>query len=128
MSPEYKAEIERQLKELRLKLLAQTHEDAGRARDEDYQDVAGPVTDLGDQASADLIADLASAEVERDVRTLREIEATLARLDADSYGSCVDCGDDIGYARLLACPTALRCYPCQKVYEKTYARRGEPRL
>ncbi|HLA75573.1 MAG TPA: TraR/DksA C4-type zinc finger protein [Gammaproteobacteria bacterium] len=45
-----------------------------------------------------------------------------------SYGTCIDCGGDIGHDRLLAYPTAKRCYECQKQREKSYVREGTPSL
>jgi RNA polymerase-binding transcription factor DksA len=38
------------------------------------------------------------------------------------YGICVDCGNDIGAARLAAQPAALRCVACQTVAEKQGVR------
>ncbi len=67
----------------------------------------------GDYANADLIAALDIAEVQRDVVELREISVARARLDAGTYGTCVDCGVDIPAARLEAYPAAIRCTPCQ---------------
>jgi RNA polymerase-binding transcription factor DksA len=32
----------------------------------------------------------------------------------------VECGQDIGYARLRAYPTALRCILCQTRHQKTF--------
>lgn len=127
-SPELKAEFERLVRERRAALAAELQEDVARSRDEEYADLAGPVTDSADQASADLLADLDNAEVSRDLRMLRELDAALARLEDGSYGSCAECGGEIGIERLRAYPTALRCVDCQRVYEKTHGHPAEPRL
>jgi RNA polymerase-binding protein DksA len=95
-------------------------EDVERSREETFGELAGAVRDTGDEASADVLADLDQAEVARDVRELRDVEAAQERLARGSYGSCTDCGADIGFERLLAYPTAKRCLDCQKVHEKTY--------
>jgi RNA polymerase-binding transcription factor len=121
-------EFERLIRERRRQLVAEMLEDVARARDESYADVAGSVTDLGDEALADLLADLDNAEIERDIRTVRELDAALARIADGSYGSCADCGGDIGLERLRAYPTAVRCIKCQELYEKTHAHPGEPKL
>jgi RNA polymerase-binding transcription factor DksA len=71
------------------------------------------VVDGGDYANADLIAALDIAEVQRDLAELREIDAARSRLEAGTYGACVDCGTDIPVARLDAYPAAIRCTPCQ---------------
>ncbi|HVB47218.1 MAG TPA: TraR/DksA family transcriptional regulator [Burkholderiales bacterium] len=128
LSREQGIEFERLLKERRAKLAAELEEDVVRTRQEDYGALAGPVTDTGDQASADLLSDLDNAEVSRDLRMLRELNAALERLAEGSYGSCIDCGAEIGLERLRAYPAALRCVDCQRVHEKTYAHPGESRL
>src|SRR5437868_5022856 len=45
---------------------------------------------------------------ESDAREVGVIDATLARMRDDTYGECVDCGDDIEEKRLIALPTAAR--------------------
>lgn len=44
---------------------------------------------------------------------LQEIDAALARLSDGSYGTCIDCGGEIGRARLKTEPTARSCSPCE---------------
>ena len=121
-------EFEGLLRQRRRDLVTELLEDVARARDESFADVAGSVTDPGDEAIADLLSDLDNAEVARDMRTVRDLDAALARIADGSYGSCADCGEDIGLQRLRAYPTALRCIKCQEVHEKTYSHPGEPRL
>ncbi len=128
LSPEQKAEFERLIRERRAQLAAETQEDVERAREEEYPELAGPVTDTGDRASADLLADLDNAEISRDLRMQRELDDALARLEAGTYGICVDCGGEIELERMRAYPAALRCHACQRVHEKTYAHPSEPRL
>ena len=43
---------------------------------------------------------------------LAEVDAALARLAADAYGTCERCGRPIGDARLEARPTARLCIDC----------------
>lgn len=43
---------------------------------------------------------------------LRRIAAALARMDADDYGYCETCGEEIGFARLGIDPAATRCIKC----------------
>lgn len=109
-------------------LSAEVHGDAARSRDETYGELAGTVADGGDKASADLMSDLDSAELDRDLDELRQLEAAQERLAGGSYGSCVDCGEEIAFERLLAQPAALRCVGCQRLYEKTYSSPPTPNL
>ena len=121
-------EFGRLIRQRREQLVSELLEDVARSRDESYASVAGQVTDLGDEALADLLSDLDNAEVARDMREIRALDAALARVADGSYGECADCGSEIGLERLRAYPTALRCIKCQEVYEKTHAHPAEPRL
>lgn len=56
--------------------------------------------------------DLAAATLDRERRTLREIEGALARLEAGGYGVCNLCGSSIPNARLEALPWAWLCVHC----------------
>jgi len=45
-------------------------------------------------------------------RELTDVLGALERMDEGMYGTCVDCGEEIGTARLKAIPEALRCIDC----------------
>ena len=45
-------------------------------------------------------------------RRLAEIDRTVARLDAGTYGLCERCGQPIAAERLAARPTATTCVTC----------------
>ena len=53
---------------------------------------------------------------------LRDIDAARGRLAQGIYGTCVDCGLGIPYARLRAFPTAKRCLSCQQRHEQARRR------
>ena len=54
----------------------------------------------------------ASLEV---IRAQQErVSAALARLDAGTYGRCIDCGAELPDERLEARPEAERCVQCQQ--------------
>ncbi|MDT9001697.1 TraR/DksA C4-type zinc finger protein [Paucibacter sp. APW11] len=52
------------------------------------------------------------------LQALGEVNEALARLNADGYGLCCDCGEAIAYARLAASPQVLRCLACQSATEQ----------
>ena len=110
------------IEERRQTLASELHDDAARVRGESYSALVGPVGDSGDNATANLIADIDNAELSRDLNEFRALEAALERLAAGNYGSCMECGRAIGFERLLAQPTAMRCIDCQNLYEKTHAQ------
>jgi len=47
-------------------------------------------------------------------RRLEEIGAALARLTTGTYGSCADCGQQIGLDRLVARPSVTTCIACAR--------------
>jgi len=106
-------------------LLGELREDAARAREQPYAEHAGPAPDTGDESVATLIADLEQADMTRDLDEFRALEAARERIKGGGYGICIDCGSDVGFERLKAFPSALRCVQCQERHEKTYG--GEPR-
>jgi RNA polymerase-binding transcription factor len=121
-------ELANAIEERRVALAAEIRREVARARNEPYAEVAGEVHDTGDEALADLVADVDNAEVRRDLAEVRELDAARARLADGSYGVCADCGADIPVARLHAQLAALRCVACQERHEKTYAGGGRPTL
>lgn len=48
--------------------------------------------------------------------------AALDRMDRGDYGRCVSCNGDIGFDRLEAMPTAIRCADCASVGERPRPR------
>ncbi len=56
--------------------------------------------------------DLAIANMERETRTLSEIELSLKRLEAGQYGICGSCDSVIPGARLRALPWTRLCITC----------------
>jgi DnaK suppressor protein len=88
---------------------------------DNFTELASEVADPGDSSFAHLTIDLGNAAVSRDLTELRLIEAARTRMEQDTYGQCVECGNEIPYERLEAMPMAERCAPCQEMYEKTHA-------
>lgn len=99
-----------------------------RSGESNYIDLAGGVHDTGDESMADLLSDLSTQAVHRQIEELRDIEETYRRIRESEYGDCVDCGGEIGFERLMAYPTARRCIGCQTKNEKMYAGAGTPSL
>lgn len=49
-------------------------------------------------------------------RTLQEVDAALARMDAGEFGLCVHCGNPIPAERLEFLPQASGCVPCVQAH------------
>src|ERR1700722_7943093 len=63
-------------------------------------------------ASDSVSMDMAVATLERERRTLEEIESALERIKKGTYGQCGFCGESISDARLTALPWARLCIDC----------------
>lgn len=125
---------DKQLKKLRQQmvdrqrqLVAEVSEQRSQAAADGNQDGHG-VGDAADESVVRMMTDLHLQEAGRDLEELRDIDAALKRMDDGSYGECDECGNDIGYPRLEAQPTAMRCVECQTIHEKTYAGKSTPTL
>ena len=122
------AHLRHMLEKRKAALVRELRSDAARVRDESFGALAGEVKDTGDESVADLIADVDQAELSRDLHELRDIEAALGRFVGGGYGVCDTCEADIAIERLHAQPAALRCVPCQNLWEKTHAQPGHAKL
>jgi DnaK suppressor protein len=70
------------------------------------QDPADAGSTLSEADRTEAILDSARAQ-------RAEVEAALARIEENSYGKCVDCGQEIPEGRLDARPATSRCVGCQ---------------
>ena len=86
----------------------------------------GPVAGTGyPQDSADAGSSLSEADrteaILHSARNQRsEVLSALSRIDENSYGKCVDCGQEIPEGRLDARPDAARCVGCQAKWAKRH--------
>lgn len=120
--------LKKQLQQKKAMLWEEVRVELERSGDQKYADLAGVAPDPGEESVAAMLVDMDAAIVDRQVHEIRDIEDALARIADGSYGTCIDCGTDIDFARLQAYPTALRCIRCQDQYEKTHASEGKPTL
>jgi DnaK suppressor protein len=79
--------------------------------------------------------DIDLALLQMRAETVRRIDAALVRLEAGTYGSCVECTTAISEPRLRALPFAARCQACEERREekngqarRVEQRRGSPAL
>lgn len=78
-----------------------------------------PGSDVSSEdAGAEIVALEISFELlEQDERTTQLIIDALARLEAGTYGRCIQCDDLVGKLRLRAMPHSAHCIACQRKYE-----------
>lgn len=128
LSEEQLAKLKNVLQQRYLELQEDVRSELERSGEQRYIDLAGKVGDVGDDSVADMLVDIDTAIVDRQVQQMRAIEAALKHLAALDFGDCSDCGAEIGFNRLLAYPTAQRCVQCQSQHEKTYSHEPNPTL
>jgi DnaK suppressor protein len=110
-------------------LLEEVRGELEHSENQQYVELLGRTpADVGDESVADALADLELKIIDRHIQELRDIEAAKARIGDGSLGICVVCKGEIGFARLLAYPTAKRCLSCQQQRERNYAHEGTPKL
>ncbi|HEV2713311.1 MAG TPA: TraR/DksA C4-type zinc finger protein [Gaiellaceae bacterium] len=94
-------------------------ENSGSLADETGELVSGSA----DQHMADTATETVDREIdytleEHDGRLLKAIDEALARIDAGTYGVCVNCGAQIAPERLEAMPWATLCIDCKRREER----------
>lgn len=85
---------------------------------EEADELADQDRNAEDNASEITEADREEALIDAALFRKAEAEAALARLEAGTYGSCVDCGKPIAEERLLFRPEAARCLADQELFEE----------
>lgn len=68
----------------------------------------------------------------REATYIKKVKEALRRIDEGTFGECVECGNEIGFTRLLARPTAHLCIGCKEEQERsergTMENKGSPLL
>jgi DnaK suppressor protein len=110
-------------------LLEEVRDALEKSENQQYVELIGRTpADTGDESVGDMLADLNLGIIDRHIEEIRDIEAAKLRIKEGSFGSCIACGQDIAFERLLAYLTAKRCITCQQQHERTYAHAGTPKL
>ena len=105
-------QLEQMLRELDAATAVLEAEGAGESSEISHSD-QHPADTAGDFVDADSQA----AMLENSADQRAQVQAALARLDAGTYGICVDCGQPVPDARLEVRPEAARCITDQEQHE-----------
>jgi DnaK suppressor protein len=118
ISPE---EVRTLLERRRAQFLVRMSSDAAPAilSQEAEGQLRGP-GDAGDRALRDLAEEDRLHDAQRASALVKLIDAALARLNAGTYGLCLDCGEPIAARRLRSIPEVLRCVNCQEMYDSDH--------
>lgn len=96
-----RATLEARLAELSAEV-ARLEAEASQPLEADWEEQANQIEDM------EAFQGLEAVRLEE----ANQIRAALRRMDNGSYGTCANCGADIGAARLGAQPTATTCINC----------------
>jgi DnaK suppressor protein len=106
------SQLKAMLNERRVELVNQVQDRKRDARTDNFKE--REVLDEGESAEADVQEEMEFALIEMKAEILNKIILALQRLEQGSYGSCLECGEDIPEARLRALPFAVRCRSCEE--------------
>jgi DnaK suppressor protein len=112
------------LREILAQLRDETFEKIATFRRDQGQEILSSPGDEMDVARSTADAEAHASLIERWEDRLRLIDQALARVDNGTYGTCVDCGENIPRERLKALPFALLCIDCQQKRGKSRGRWG----
>lgn len=74
--------------------------------------------DETDKIQSAIINGLSEAIILRDKNTLKKLNQALKRIEDGTFGTCEDCEEAIGEARLHAIPDANLCIHCMEKQER----------
>ena len=74
--------------------------------------------DMFDQIQLATERDLSIGFLERESSRLREVQAAVRRINAATFGMCVECGEQINIRRLDALPWATTCIVCREAADR----------
>jgi DnaK suppressor protein len=75
-------------------------------------------SDMLDQIQHSTERELELDRLERESSLLRDVRAALRRIDAEIFGFCLSCEDEISPKRLAAVPWTSLCIICQETVDK----------
>jgi DnaK suppressor protein len=91
--------------------IARTQEE-GRQADDD------PTVDLADKAANSYTKEFLFGMTNTDRSILNQIDEALKRINANTYGTCATCEEEMQQKRLEAVPWAKNCISCQEKIEQ----------
>jgi DnaK suppressor protein len=106
----YKKKLQTRREEL-LKTIARTEEE-GRTADDD------PTVDLADKAANSYTKEFLFGQTNTDRSVLQLVDEALLRIRANTFGTCIQCEEELQQKRLDAVPWARHCIVCQEKHEQ----------
>ena len=108
----------KEVDKIKAKLLSDRERILNKSTDEsDFHLKKEELSDPIDEACANVQASQELRLKTRESKYLQKVEKQLSRLDDPTFGECDDCGEPIGFDRLMARPTADKCISCKEASE-----------
>ena len=74
--------------------------------------------DMLDQIQHALERDMAISNLERGSARMREVRGAIRRIDLGTFGTCLDCEEEISSKRLAAVPWTTSCLACREAVDR----------
>jgi len=84
--------------------------------------------DALDETQSAAARELTTRGLEHQTKLLRNVRLALGRIADGSYGTCLECEDEISQKRLQALPWAALCITCQEHADRNSLGDPEPAL
>ncbi len=112
-----KREVERYRKHLLAKR-EELNQRVRAARSSETHETGETAADLGDRALKTTSREMLYRLSTEEQAILKRIERALERIEAGTYGVCLNCGGAIQQGRLAAVPWARYCIDCQELLDR----------
>ena len=97
----------------------------GQATIDDMTETVEVYADPADRATAESDRAFTLRLRDRERKLIKKIQQALTRIEEGEFGLCVECGDEIGTARLKARPMTTLCINCKSKQEEDEMVRGD---
>ncbi|MDP2848750.1 MAG: RNA polymerase-binding protein DksA [Humidesulfovibrio sp.] len=97
----------------------------GQATIDDMTETVEVYADPADRATAESDRAFTLRLRDRERKLIKKIQQAITRIEEGEFGVCVECGEDIGIARLKARPMTTLCINCKSKQEEDEKVRGD---
>lgn len=116
----YKEQLLRMRARLRGDVTAMADATLKRTRTESSGDLSSMPIHMADIGSDNFEQEFTISLMQNDEGVLDQIEGALERIEAGTYGACVECGGRIPKTRLNALPFTPHCIKCASELQRRY--------
>ena len=106
-------ELRQILKDRRLEIIGEVKHKMRDVRTEGAVETGQGVRGQVESSEAEIQDDIEFALLQIKAETLSKITEALSLLEAETYGYCYECGEEMAQRRLRALPFAIRCTGCE---------------